>query len=136
MKIVTAAIIRKNDKVLLTRRAFGERLQGFWEFPGGKLESGESLQECLERELLEELGVRSKAGDILCSCEFTYDLGSIKLIALETTLGSDRFLPRAHDKIEWVGPKYLMTYELAPPDVPIAEFIQRNCQVEAENKPW
>jgi len=125
MKIVTAAIIRKNGKVLLTRRAPGEKLEGFWEFPGGKLEPGESPQRCLERELMEELGVDAKAGDIVCSSDYSYDHGAFNLIAIETTLASDDFVPTVHDKIEWVDPKHLLAYELLPADISIAEYIER-----------
>lgn len=57
MKSVTAAVIKLNDTVLLTRRGPGEKLAGFWGFPGGKQDDGESLQECLERELFEGRGV-------------------------------------------------------------------------------
>lgn len=57
MKIVTAAIIFKNNRVLLTRRKSSQKLEGYWEFPGGKIEGNETPQECMERELFEELGV-------------------------------------------------------------------------------
>ena len=59
-KIVTAAIVLQDNKVLLTRRAPGQSLEGYWEFPGGKVEEGESLQECLKREIFEELGVQAE----------------------------------------------------------------------------
>ena len=63
-KIVTAAIVLQDNKVLLTRRALGQSLEGYWEFPGGKVEEGESLQECLKREIFEELGVQVMLGNI------------------------------------------------------------------------
>ncbi len=65
MKIVTAAIIFHNNTVLLTRRNNGQKLEGYWEFPGGKIEQGETPQICLERELYEELGVEATAGKII-----------------------------------------------------------------------
>jgi 8-oxo-dGTP diphosphatase len=55
MKLVTAAIIRDGENILVVRRGPREKLAGFWEFPGGKVEHPETLQECLERELFEEL---------------------------------------------------------------------------------
>ena len=122
-KIVTAAIIRNDQGILLTRRAPGERHAGFWEFPGGKVEVGESFADCLKRELLEELGVRSEVGGILCSSEFNYDYGSIKLIALEARLAPGDFRLTSHDRIEWVEPSRLLQYQLLPADIPIAEFI-------------
>jgi mutator protein MutT len=61
-KVVTAAIIRRNGSVLLARRSSGEKLAGFWEFPGGKVEDGETPEECLARELDEELGIQARIG--------------------------------------------------------------------------
>jgi len=125
MKIVTAAIIRKGEQVLLTRRAPGDRHQGSWEFPGGKLESGESLQQCLERELFEELGVSSRAGLVVCSSDFVYDHGCIRLVAIETTISSDDFRLTVHDRAEWVDPNRLLDYDLLPADIPVAEFLHQ-----------
>ena len=62
MKIVAAAIVRNGNKVLLARRGPGSKLSGKWEFPGGKVEATESLEDCLTRELDEELGVRVCVG--------------------------------------------------------------------------
>ena len=56
MTTVTCAIIENNDKILIARRAKGQKLPGKWEFPGGKVEEGESPEECLKRELEEEFG--------------------------------------------------------------------------------
>lgn len=123
MTIVTAAVIWRSGKVLLTRRAGGGKHEGFWEFPGGKVEQGESLKDCLERELLEELGVKSDVGDVLCMSEFEYDHGAIKLVALETRLVSSEFNLKDHDRIEWVSPKDLLDYQLLPADIPIAASI-------------
>jgi 8-oxo-dGTP diphosphatase len=59
-RLVTAGIIRRNDSVLLARRPPGERLAGFWEFPGGKVEKGETPEACLARELQEELAIQTR----------------------------------------------------------------------------
>ena len=66
MKTVTAAVAYKEGTVLLTRRAPSEKLPGYWEFPGGKVDDGESLEECLQRQLCEELSVNSMVGPVLC----------------------------------------------------------------------
>ena len=74
MKQVTAAIIIQNGNVLLTRRSPGESLPGYWEFPGGKIEDGETPQVCLERELKEELCITTKAGQIIAGLD-EWDIG-------------------------------------------------------------
>jgi len=79
MQTVAAAIIIRDRCVLLTRRGPDEKLAGYWEFPGGKVEDGESLDACLERELQEELGVQSCAGDVLMECKYHYEHGVISL---------------------------------------------------------
>ena len=123
MKTVTAAIIFQNNHVLLTRRKNGQKLEGYWEFPGGKIENSETPQACLERELLEELGVESTAGKIIAESIYEYDHGSIKLIGIITNLKNQNFSLSVHDKIEWVQIQNLMSYKLAPADIPIARKI-------------
>ncbi len=124
MRIVTAAVVRHAGNILLTRRGPGGKHEGLWEFPGGKLEDGESLEECLEREILEELGVKAKAGRVLCTSQFTYDHGSIKLIAIDTDIEASSFTLRDHDQFEWVPPERLLEYQLLPADIPIAEYLR------------
>ena len=123
MKEVAAAIILKDESVLLTRRKAGEKLAGYWEFPGGKVEDGETLQECLERELREELGVGSKAGAVLAESTHQYGDGAIKLIGIRTELLDQEFTLTVHDKAEWISIGELMHYRLAPADIPIARKI-------------
>lgn len=123
MKTVTAAIAIRDKRVFLARRAQDQKLAGFWEFPGGKLEQQETLQECLERELREEFGVPSTAGVMLCESIYHYAHGSIRLVGIETALLSTEFEPTVHDQIEWVPLKQLTEMHLAPADIPIAEFI-------------
>jgi 8-oxo-dGTP diphosphatase len=124
-KPVAAAVVHLNGKILITRRAPGEKLAGMWEFPGGKLEHEETAQECITRELREELGVESVAGEILISTTYTYPGGTIELFAIVVKLQSTQFTLQVHDLFEWVQPKELLRYELAPADIPIAEEIIR-----------
>lgn len=69
----------------MTRRAPGEKLEGYWEFPGGKLEPGEDPQACIVRELIEELGVESAAGEVITEAAYEYPGGVINLIAVQVT---------------------------------------------------
>ncbi|MFZ5569387.1 MAG: (deoxy)nucleoside triphosphate pyrophosphohydrolase [Thermodesulfobacteriota bacterium] len=123
VKTVTAAIILKRNTVLITRRGPGEKLAGFWEFPGGKIEEGETPQECLERELLEELGVSSTATEIIAESEYLYAHGAIRLLAILTTLRETRFTLKVHDQYSWAPLGTLLQYKLAPADIPIATML-------------
>lgn len=123
MKNVSAAIIKKDNLVLITRRAPNEKLAGHWEFPGGKQERGETIQECLERELMEELNIETRCNLILTESIYEYDGGAIKLIAIKTEIISGSFELSVHDKYEWAPIKDLMKFNLAPADVPIAEWL-------------
>ena len=83
--VVTAGIIRKEKTVLLTKRLPGSRHAGKWEFPGGKLEEGEAPTDCLQRELLEELDLDVKVGNIYDVIHHCYDFGPILLLTYECT---------------------------------------------------
>lgn len=122
---VAAAVVYRNGNILITRRAPNEKLAGMWEFPGGKLAPGETPQSCIVRELREELGVESDAGEILTTSVFTYPGGTIELIAVTVSLRSTVLTLHVHDRAEWVTPPDLLGYELAPADIPIAEEIIR-----------
>lgn len=126
MKIVSAGIIRNGNTVLLTRRAHGEALAGYWEFPGGKQEDNESIQECLVRELWEELSITIEASEIVAESVFHYEGGSIKLIAVEAKIITGTITVSVHDEVDWVPLEELTNYKLAPADIPIAEELQKN----------
>lgn len=123
-KTVTAAIIFDGSKVLIARRAPAEKLAGFWEFPGGKLESGETLKACLSRELKEELNIDTQVFEILAESEYHYEHGFIKLIGMRTEITGGTITTKVHDKIEWAEIAHLLNYPLAPADIPIAKTLQ------------
>jgi len=125
VKQVAAAIAIREQRVLVTRRGVGESLEGFWEFPGGKLEEGESPQDCIVRELLEELGVQSEAGEIVAESVYEYPGGVINLIGIRVTLSADDIQLTVHDAYDWVSLSGLLNLKLAPADVPIAEELAR-----------
>jgi 8-oxo-dGTP diphosphatase len=124
MKDVSAAIIILEDKVLLTRRAPGEKHAGGWEFPGGKVEAGESPETCLHRELLEELEIETTIGEKLTENIHTYETCAIRLLAYRATILSGELCLHVHDEYRWVRISDLMHYQLLPADKPIAEFLQ------------
>jgi 8-oxo-dGTP diphosphatase len=125
LKRVAAAIAYRGDHVLVTRRAPGQNLEGYWEFPGGKLEQGESVARCIERELQEELGVRSIGGEVIAEAVHEYPGGAIKLIGIEVELLDSNLRLSVHDAAEFVSPSELLSMQLAPADIPLAEEVAR-----------
>ena len=104
MTTVTFAIIEKDGKILIARRAAVQRLAGKWEFPGGKVEIGESPEECLKRELEEEFGIQAEVGEFITSNKHHYDHISIELLTFRVKYISGEFTLSDHDTIEWVNP--------------------------------
>ena len=129
MKTVTAAIIVDAGRVLLVRRAPGEKLAGRWEFPGGKLESGEDEPCCLSRELREELGIECRVGEYFAESMYDYQgregIASIRLVAYFCEIVAGTPTPTVHDEFVWCRPADLTGFALSPADVPIAEKLRR-----------
>lgn len=123
MKLVTAAIIRDGEDILVVRRGAGEMLAGFWEFPGGQVEHPETLQECLERELFAVLDVATKAGPVIAVCDHEYESGSIKLVAMETAIVQGKLTLSVHDKMRWLPASDILSLKLAPVAVTIAQSL-------------
>lgn len=124
---VTAAILRRTDgSVLVARRAPGRRLAGQWEFPGGKIEPGESPEACLARELDEELGITVAVGRHVATSRHDDGQLAVELMAYECRLVSGELEPVDHDAIAWVAPARILDYALAVADVPIAQVLARS----------
>lgn len=113
---------------MLTRRAEGEKLAGFWEFPGGKVHEGETPEECLARELREELSLSCSIGAKVAESEYTYEHGSFTVIAYEAEIYSGELQLTVHDQAEWVETAQLLESKLAPADIPIAMTLQSRVQ--------
>jgi 8-oxo-dGTP diphosphatase len=124
-RVVTAAIIRRADCILLARRGPGEKLAGLWEFPGGKVESGETPEQSLARELFEELGIVARIGQTFGESSHQYEHGSFRLIAFLVDHIEGELRPKVHDRLEWAKIDDLTSYGLLPADVPIAETLKR-----------
>ena len=123
-KIVTAGILQDaQGRVLLCRRALGQSHAGDWEFPGGKLEPGETLPECLTRELREELGIFAQVGLEIIDSEYQYSKGTIRLVALAVLAWQGELTVHVHDALAWVEITHLLDYALSPADIPIARHL-------------
>ena len=121
---VTAAIIIRNNKILITQRAPGQNLAGKWEFPGGKIELGEAPQQCLKREIQEELDIEIEVSDFFAESIYTYQSGTIKLMAFWCRWFSGDFNLHVHSKLAWVNRHEIELYDFAPADIPLVEKLK------------
>ncbi len=121
--IVTAAIIRHNDTVLLTRRPPHTRHGGMWEFPGGKLDPDESPEEGLRREIKEEISIDVEVGKVFDVVYFRYDRGPVLVLAYECLHLSGKIRHIEVDAHQWVPLQNLKDFDILPADRPIIEKL-------------
>ena len=126
MKEVSAAIIIEDGKVLLARRAEGEKLAGYWEFPGGKREEDETIDECLVREIREELSLDIEVVGEFDTSDYEYPGGQIRLIGLLAEIQNGVISKTVHDLVEWIDISSVLDYQLAPADIPLAERLRND----------
>lgn len=122
MKRIIAAAIYEAERLLIARRSYGT-LKGFWEFPGGKVESGESDEECIKREIREEFAVEIELmpNSYLGSQHFISDGKECMISLYKATLLNHTYKLSAHDQIAWILPSQLLHYPLAPVDIQLAQ---------------
>ncbi|MDR2281855.1 MAG: (deoxy)nucleoside triphosphate pyrophosphohydrolase [Sphingobacterium sp.] len=123
---VTCAIIVHDDKILICQRSATMKLPLKWEFPGGKVEAGESKEECLRREVQEELGITIGIGQALTPVAYDYPAFSICLSPFVCTLESGTVRPTQHAQALWVNATELLDYDWAEADIPIVmEYLNQ-----------
>ncbi len=127
-RVVTAAVMVEHGRVLVARRAKGQSNAGKWEFPGGKLEPGETEQACLERELMEELGIEVTVGDFVQDSMYRYERGEILLRAYHVSRTGGEIRLTVHDEVRWVPVEALPQMDLTPADRPIAMALLEGAQ--------
>lgn len=123
IQVVCGVIMDSTGRYLVCLRKAGSHLGGLWEFPGGKVESGESAAEALARELREELGVEIAVGLEMESVVWDYGGKWIRLIPFRCTILSGTPRPLDHEDIEWRAAEDLETIEWAPADLPIVTAL-------------
>lgn len=114
--MVTAAVIIRGGSVLLARRPQDKLLAGLWEFPGGKQEDGESLEECLQREIQEELGVEVSVGENIGRYRHAYSHYRVTVTAFLCSLEKGTPQMLEHDELEWVLPADLQDFPMGKVD--------------------
>ena len=123
---VTAAVIEKDGKILIAKRRIGDRHGGRWEFPGGKIDAGETPEECLKRELKEELGIEAEIGELICSSTFKYMFVPLELLVYKVRHISGKFRALDHDELKWVEPSELAKYDFVKADVKVVKKLMRD----------
>ena len=119
---VVAAIIIKDGRVFATQRGYGEFKDG-WEFPGGKVESGESRKEALVREIKEELDADIRVGSLLETVEYDYPAFHLTMHCFFCELISEDIVLKEHEDARWLSEKELGTVDWLPADVGLIDKI-------------
>ena len=122
---VVAGILLEDGKVLIARRAPHKKLAGKWEFPGGKVKDFEDHATALERELQEELGIKTKTRNYFCSNVHDYGDFEIRLIVYFSDYIEGKYELNDHDMIEWIEIKELKKLDLASADIPVIEKLMK-----------
>ncbi|MBT0664487.1 (deoxy)nucleoside triphosphate pyrophosphohydrolase [Geobacter pelophilus] len=120
---VACAIIERDGLVLAAQRSAGMSLPLKWEFPGGKLEPGETAEQCLRRELVEEMGVQVRVGEALPSTTHNYQTFTVTLFPFVCTIESGEIVLHEHAAIAWLAPEELLTPDWAEADLPVIELL-------------
>ena len=121
---VAAAIIIRDGKVLATQRGYGD-YKDWWEFPGGKLESGESPAEAAEREIREELDAEIKAGDTICTVEYDYPKFHLYMYCIRCELISAGIKLLEHESAKWLGRDELDSVRWLPSDIAVTDELEK-----------
>lgn len=122
---VVAAIIHKENKYFATQRGYGE-FNGLWEFPGGKIEKGETHKKALKREIDEELNISIEVGDLVCSTEYDYSTFHLIMHCYLCTVIAGEFELREHTSSCWLDANSLSEVEWLPADKEVIKHLQLN----------
>ena len=120
---VIAAIIRKGNEIFATQRGYGE-WQDWWEFPGGKMEAGETPEEALVREIREELSTEISVDEFLCTVEYQYPAFHLTMHCYFCSLLSETLHLNEHEAACWLTKDRLDSMKWLPADVKVVEVIR------------
>lgn len=122
---VVAAAILKDGKYFCAQRPEGKSLAGYWEFPGGKIETGESPEEALIREIKEEFNANITILNYVNEASYDYDFGTVVMKTFEVELVSDKLVLLEHQDSTWLEPYQLNTLAWAPVDRPAVDLLSK-----------
>lgn len=122
---VVAAVIRDGDKIFATQRGYGD-LKGGWEFPGGKIEEGETPQEALKREIMEELDTEIEVGELIDTIEYDYPEFHLSMGCYWCSVVSGDLVLKEHEAARWLGKDGLMDVKWLPADVAVVSQIKKS----------
>lgn len=124
MKIVkvVAAVIRKGDKIFATARGYGE-FKGQWEFPGRKIEAGETPQQALKREILEELETEIIVGDLIDTIEYDYPAFHLSMDCFWCEIVSGELILKEAEAARWLAKDELDTVQWLPADLALLSML-------------
>ena len=120
---VVGAVIKSNNKILCAQRGPGKSLPYLWEFPGGKIEAGETDKEALEREIREELLCQIEVKNKVTTTRHEYDFGFVNLTTFECDLLEGEPVLTEHVAVKWLSVEELATLEWAPAEIPAIEIL-------------
>ena len=122
---VVAGIIKDSNKIFATQRGYGEFKDG-WEFPGGKMEAGETPQEALARELKEELAIDVSVGEILCTVDYDYPTFHLTMHCFYCSVVGGELTLLEHEAAKWLNMSELHSVNWLPADVEVVAALERN----------
>ncbi|HMA61497.1 MAG TPA: 8-oxo-dGTP diphosphatase MutT [bacterium] len=124
LKIVAGVIVDDSNKILLAQRNDGKNMAGKWEFPGGKVEAGETKKEALRRELREELDIECKIGDYIGSSVYNYDDFTVDLHLYFADILDGEIQAVEHKKIAWTEIDTIENYDIPQANFPLINKIR------------
>ena len=124
--VVAAIIKNSNNKILIAQRNLKKSQGGLWEFPGGKIESNETKEEAIVREIKEELNMDIKCDSYFDEKIYEYPDKTIRLIALNCTMINDKYDVLEHEQVKWISLDEFKDYEFAPADIYFVNKIVKN----------
>ena len=121
---VVAAVIRKDDKIFATQRGYGEFKDG-WEFPGGKIEDGETPEQALAREIKEELDTEIQVGKLIDTIEYDYPKFHLSMDCFWCEIMQGGLELKEHEAARWLSKEELYSVDWLPADVGVVERIKK-----------